>query len=277
MGLARAALITVVDDPPVAAEVRRRAAEPTVPGGGATGDAFDTVADFPERALASGPGSAGGDASGGRSSTRRFLRELWCVDLGPAIQTMSTYELWLAIAGGAVARRSAVWREGMECWTSIEDVPELACALIDGAEARPGDDAPLASSARSPEPPATSPAPPPSRTNDASGARAIARSGRPRGGLGWITAGSAVAFVAVGLALVVSEPPPPPPAVLGAPSPWAELAASAARRGEASAAIPTPEGAVAGVAPACEGRSPTRAASRLHADPGPRRARARTP
>jgi hypothetical protein len=53
----------------------------------------------------------------------------WCVDSGERLSTMSTFEAWTAIARGDVRRSHRVWREGMECWEPIEEVPELACAL----------------------------------------------------------------------------------------------------------------------------------------------------
>ena len=66
-------------------------------------------------------------------------RNAWCVDRGSAIDTMSTFELWIAIASGLVPLTSRVWREGMECWTPIAQVPELSCAEV--AAPDPRDDA----------------------------------------------------------------------------------------------------------------------------------------
>lgn len=57
-------------------------------------------------------------------------RVRWCIDRGPSLDTMTTFELWLAIASGQVERDVRVWREGLECWTEVEQVPDLACALV---------------------------------------------------------------------------------------------------------------------------------------------------
>jgi GYF domain 2 len=54
----------------------------------------------------------------------------WCIDRGPTLETMTTFELWLAIASGQIPADVRVWREGLECWTEVERVPELACALV---------------------------------------------------------------------------------------------------------------------------------------------------
>lgn len=53
----------------------------------------------------------------------------WCVDHGDAMSVMSLVELWIAITQGEVAPDARVWREGMECWTRVDAMPELQCAL----------------------------------------------------------------------------------------------------------------------------------------------------
>lgn len=57
-------------------------------------------------------------------------RVRWCIDRGLTLDTMTTFELWLAIASGQIERDVRVWREGLECWTEVEQVPDLACALV---------------------------------------------------------------------------------------------------------------------------------------------------
>jgi hypothetical protein len=56
-------------------------------------------------------------------------RTEWCVDFGTALATMDTFELWAAIDRGDVVASMRVWREGMECWTPIGQVLDLALAL----------------------------------------------------------------------------------------------------------------------------------------------------
>ena len=53
----------------------------------------------------------------------------WCVDLGGALVTKSTFALWTAIERGEVGGNMLVWREGMECWTPVNRVGELAHAI----------------------------------------------------------------------------------------------------------------------------------------------------
>ena len=53
----------------------------------------------------------------------------WCIDLGERLITLSTFDAWSAIARGQVRGVTFAWREGLECWTPVEELPELACAL----------------------------------------------------------------------------------------------------------------------------------------------------
>jgi hypothetical protein len=53
----------------------------------------------------------------------------WCLDLGERLITLSTFDAWSAIARGEVRGVTLAWREGLECWTPVEELPELACAL----------------------------------------------------------------------------------------------------------------------------------------------------
>jgi GYF domain 2 len=53
-------------------------------------------------------------------------RTEWCVDFGPVLAPMDTFELWAAIDRGDVRSEMRVWREGMECWTPVGKVSELA-------------------------------------------------------------------------------------------------------------------------------------------------------
>jgi len=61
----------------------------------------------------------------------------WCVDFGPVLATMDTFELWAAIDRGDITPAMRVWREGMECWTPIEKLPELAVALTTASSRTP--------------------------------------------------------------------------------------------------------------------------------------------
>lgn len=58
----------------------------------------------------------------------------WCVERGAALVAMSADELLRAIGTGEISPRSRVWCEGLECWTRICDVPEIA-VLFGGFEA----------------------------------------------------------------------------------------------------------------------------------------------
>lgn len=53
----------------------------------------------------------------------------WCVDLGESLATMTTFELWSAIERSDVAPWMRVWREGMECWTPVQELAELRWAV----------------------------------------------------------------------------------------------------------------------------------------------------
>jgi hypothetical protein len=55
----------------------------------------------------------------------------WCVEVGQALRALTTFELWMAIARGELGAETHVWRDGMEGWTPIANVPELAYALVD--------------------------------------------------------------------------------------------------------------------------------------------------
>lgn len=70
----------------------------------------------------------------GGSSPAQIVEDAWCVDDGTAQRTMTTFELWLAVAKGEVGPLSRVWREGMDGWRRLGQLPELACAFDDGAE-----------------------------------------------------------------------------------------------------------------------------------------------
>lgn len=61
----------------------------------------------------------------------------WCVDDGAGLRAMTTFELWMALARGEIGPRAQVWRDGMEGWDRIEDVPELAYALTDSVSFDP--------------------------------------------------------------------------------------------------------------------------------------------
>src|SRR3954470_17634121 len=54
----------------------------------------------------------------------RRARPDWCVDVGTELLTLSTFELWAAIEWGHVTPAMRVWREGMECWTALDRLPE---------------------------------------------------------------------------------------------------------------------------------------------------------
>lgn len=53
----------------------------------------------------------------------------WCIDAAGEMHVMCTVELWIAITQGEIGADARVWREGMECWTRVDAMPELVCAL----------------------------------------------------------------------------------------------------------------------------------------------------
>jgi hypothetical protein len=61
----------------------------------------------------------------------------WCADLGHCLQALTTFDLWMALARGELNRKTRVWRDGMEAWTPVEDIPELALALADAVSFDP--------------------------------------------------------------------------------------------------------------------------------------------
>ncbi len=141
----------------------------------------------------------------------------WCVDTGGLMHTMTTFELWEALERGDVLAWMRVWREGMECWTPVGEIPELACAIAGTPapplepEALPDAEAPTGP-LHTPSPSlADSGTPPP-----ASAIRPITAPARLRlHGARWLALGSAVAIAAVISALFVHQhapaPPPAPP------------------------------------------------------------------
>jgi hypothetical protein len=61
----------------------------------------------------------------------------WCIDLDSSLRAMTTFELWMALARGELGGKTRVWRDGMEGWEPIEEVPELAYALTDAVSFTP--------------------------------------------------------------------------------------------------------------------------------------------
>lgn len=54
----------------------------------------------------------------------------WCVDLGGALQAMTTQEIHAALRCGDLRRDARVWGEGLACWMRADEVPELAAVLM---------------------------------------------------------------------------------------------------------------------------------------------------
>lgn len=64
----------------------------------------------------------------------------WCVDSGKTLVAMSANELLRAISNGELSASVRVWCEGLEGWTRIRDVPEIAAhfgGFSAGARAEP--------------------------------------------------------------------------------------------------------------------------------------------
>jgi hypothetical protein len=61
----------------------------------------------------------------------------WCVDLGTTLTPMDDSELCDAIESGEVTSDMRVWRAGLDGWTPVEDLPELA-PVLSAASSRSG-------------------------------------------------------------------------------------------------------------------------------------------
>lgn len=143
----------------------------------------------------------------------------WCVDLGAMMVTRTTFELWAAIERGEVRGRMLVWREGMECWTPVEHVGELVCAL---------ERAPSVLPEATPEP-AEATTNPELRRPAVDPPRASSRRRVPVRGGKWIALGSAVAASAISAAALTTLLAQPP---ASAPSGMREPAAAPMQQGE---------------------------------------------
>jgi hypothetical protein len=146
----------------------------------------------------------------------------WCVDVGTMLLTLSTFDLWEALERGQVLAWMRVWREGMECWTPVGEIPEFAWAIAGTPrppaepEALPEPDPPAEARTGPLHAPTVTVEPPPE-----SAVRPIAAPvPRPLHGVRWIAIGSAVAVAAVVSAIFArSNVPPPPAETVGATSP----------------------------------------------------------
>lgn len=139
----------------------------------------------------------------------------WCVDLGGALITKSTFALWTAIERGEVGGNMLVWREGMECWTPVNRVGELAYAIApvrptvpepsleDTLEASPEASPEAAEATTNPELRRRFPVASPPRI-------ASRRQVPVRGGGPWIALGSAVAVSAISAAALTTFLAPRP-------------------------------------------------------------------
>jgi hypothetical protein len=127
----------------------------------------------------------------------------WCVDLGAKMITRTTFELWTGIEQGEIRGRMLVWREGMECWTPVERVGELACALELAPRETLEPSLEPAEATTSPALREAPPEPPPPRISSR-------RQVPARGGGKWIALGSAVAASAISaaaLTTLLAQPP----------------------------------------------------------------------
>lgn len=105
-----------------------RSEEPTIPSNRGVVASSLRASRTPTEGRASSP-RLGLDS--GEELALPLISPEWCVDLGAALQTMSTFELWTALATGRVTHETRVWREGMECWTAAAELADLACAVPD--------------------------------------------------------------------------------------------------------------------------------------------------
>lgn len=61
----------------------------------------------------------------------------WCIDDGTGLHAMTTFELWMSLARGEISPKAYVWRDGMDGWERIEEIPELAYAISDSVSFDP--------------------------------------------------------------------------------------------------------------------------------------------
>ncbi len=139
----------------------------------------------------------------------------WCVDLGATLITRTTFDLWAAIEQGEIGGSMLVWREGMECWTPVDRVGELSCALElapTASMAPPELSVEPAEATTNPEvrtPPDSAPPPRKSSRRHVPVRRANAGGGK------WVALGSAVAASAIAAAMLttfLAHPPASRPA-----------------------------------------------------------------
>ncbi|MFO0762267.1 MAG: DUF4339 domain-containing protein [Byssovorax sp.] len=222
-------------------------------------DAIDSIAarradDAPDAQDA--PGEASPPAS-----ERERQRLMWCIDFGASMRTMSTFELWTAIERGEVRADLRVWREGMERWLPVDEVPSLAVALVAMAPLVTPSPSPAAATTGPAPEVARTPAPPPhpaQRTERARPAHAPPPASRaaaldpgearlgplgrgpPRSGHALDRPRIGVAAGAITAALTLGGKPPAPPsqAIPASPAPTQVAAAKTARPFEARLASP---------------------------------------
>jgi hypothetical protein len=180
----------------------------------------------------------------------------WCVEKGATLAALSTSDLLQAISAGEISATSRVWCEGLEGWTRISDVPEIAC-LFGGFEAElatlpavemapPSGFAPRA---HTPAPldlsqldtPSAVPVARPVRSSEGFGSRANSASSNGKAArlegddARWIGGGLLVAAAAIGMALFQSAQSAPRTALAYAEH---QLAAVESAALEAAAALP---------------------------------------
>jgi len=61
----------------------------------------------------------------------------WAVDMGDGVRAMTTFDLWMSLARGETGGKTRVWRDGMDGWERVEQIPELAYALADSVSFDP--------------------------------------------------------------------------------------------------------------------------------------------
>jgi hypothetical protein len=154
----------------------------------------------------------------------------WCVEKGATLAALSTSDLLQAISAGEISAASRVWCEGLEGWTRISDVPEIAC-LFGGFEAElatlpaveiapPSGFAPRAHTPLDQlDTPSAVPVARPVRSSEGFGSRANSASSNGKTArlegddARWIGGGLLVAAAAIGMALFQSAQSAPQPAL----------------------------------------------------------------
>jgi hypothetical protein len=111
-----------------------KAKPPTPPWSSSSPEDPTTPPRAPGRAARRRPDKTAEDADAAARSSSRSRRsqapKRWYVQTGTSHRSLGTVELWLELASGKLTAASRVWLDEGQCWARIDQVEELACALV---------------------------------------------------------------------------------------------------------------------------------------------------